>query len=90
MGNVPDELKNVVRGVPPQHQPHQQPMRLNSFGEESLDSLLGDSLGMYALCAVFRFTVFTSTQNQNAASLEQRTDNAKGRGVASFYHLDSQ
>ncbi|TSK77148.1 putative helicase with zinc finger domain [Bagarius yarrelli] len=44
MGTVPDELKNVVRGIPPQHQPHQQPMRLNSFGEESLDSLLGDSL----------------------------------------------
>ncbi|MCJ8739264.1 hypothetical protein PDJAM_G00045310 [Pangasius djambal] len=44
MGTVPDELKNVVRGLPPQHQPHQQPMRLNSFGEESLDSLLGDSL----------------------------------------------
>ncbi|XP_058266742.1 probable helicase with zinc finger domain isoform X2 [Hemibagrus wyckioides] len=44
MGTVPDDLKNVVRGMPPQHQPHQQPMRLNSFGEESLDSLLGDSL----------------------------------------------
>ncbi|XP_062874530.1 probable helicase with zinc finger domain isoform X2 [Trichomycterus rosablanca] len=57
VGNaVPDELKNVVRGLPSQHQshqqqhqqqhqqPHQQPMRLNSFGEESLDSLLGDSL----------------------------------------------
>lgn len=49
MGTVPDDLKNVVRGMPPQHQPHQQPMRLNSFGEESLDSLLGDSLGMYVL-----------------------------------------
>ncbi|KAM9456834.1 putative helicase with zinc finger domain isoform 2-T2 [Clarias gariepinus] len=44
MGTVSDEMKNVVRGMPPQHQPHQQPMRLNSFGEESLDSLLGDSL----------------------------------------------
>lgn len=67
MGTVPDELKNVVRGMPPQHQPHQQPMRLNSFGEESLDSLLGESLGTYALCAAFRVTVGTSTQNQNAA-----------------------
>uniref|UniRef100_A0AAR2L521 Probable helicase with zinc finger domain n=1 Tax=Pygocentrus nattereri TaxID=42514 RepID=A0AAR2L521_PYGNA len=37
----------VVRGLPPQPQPqpHQQPTRLNSFGEESLDSLLGDALG---------------------------------------------
>lgn len=59
MGTVPDELKNVVRGMPPQHQPHQQPMRLNSFGEESLDSLLGDSLGTYAICAVFKFPIGT-------------------------------
>lgn len=44
MATMPDELKTVVRGMPPEHQHHQQPMRLNSFGEESLDSLLGDSL----------------------------------------------
>uniref|UniRef100_A0AAR2K7A3 Probable helicase with zinc finger domain n=1 Tax=Pygocentrus nattereri TaxID=42514 RepID=A0AAR2K7A3_PYGNA len=47
VGAVPEELKSVVRGLPPQPQPqpHQQPTRLNSFGEESLDSLLGDALG---------------------------------------------
>uniref|UniRef100_A0A3B1IM46 Probable helicase with zinc finger domain n=1 Tax=Astyanax mexicanus TaxID=7994 RepID=A0A3B1IM46_ASTMX len=57
VGGVPEELKSVVRGLPPQPQPHQppppqphqQPMRLNSFGEESLDSLLGDTLGMSAV-----------------------------------------
>ncbi|KTG46686.1 hypothetical protein cypCar_00015206 [Cyprinus carpio] len=44
-GGVPEDLKGVVRGLPLQM--HQQPLRLNSFGEESLDSLLGDTLGMY-------------------------------------------
>lgn len=43
-GGVAEDLKGVVRGLPPQM--HQQPLRLNSFGEESLDSLLGDTLGM--------------------------------------------
>ncbi|NP_998431.1 probable helicase with zinc finger domain [Danio rerio] len=37
-----EDLKGVVRGLPAQM--HQQPLRLNSFGEESLDSLLGDTL----------------------------------------------
>uniref|UniRef100_A0A8C2PRS0 Probable helicase with zinc finger domain n=1 Tax=Cyprinus carpio TaxID=7962 RepID=A0A8C2PRS0_CYPCA len=37
-GGVPEDLKGVVRGLPLQM--HQQPLRLNSFGEESLDSLL--------------------------------------------------
>uniref|UniRef100_A0A672QLB2 Probable helicase with zinc finger domain n=1 Tax=Sinocyclocheilus grahami TaxID=75366 RepID=A0A672QLB2_SINGR len=41
-GGVAEDLKGVVRGLPPQM--HQQPLRLNSFGEESLDSLLGDTL----------------------------------------------
>uniref|UniRef100_A0A8C2IG00 Probable helicase with zinc finger domain n=1 Tax=Cyprinus carpio TaxID=7962 RepID=A0A8C2IG00_CYPCA len=41
-GGVPEDLKGVVRGLPLQM--HQQPLRLNSFGEESLDSLLGDTL----------------------------------------------
>ncbi|XP_076852956.1 putative helicase with zinc finger domain [Brachyhypopomus gauderio] len=40
-GGVPEELKGAVRGLPPQQH---QPMRLNSFGEESLDSLLGEPL----------------------------------------------
>lgn len=44
-GGVAEDMKGVVRGLPPQM--HQQPLRLNSFGEESLDSLLGDTLGMY-------------------------------------------
>uniref|UniRef100_A0A671KDJ6 Probable helicase with zinc finger domain n=1 Tax=Sinocyclocheilus anshuiensis TaxID=1608454 RepID=A0A671KDJ6_9TELE len=41
-GGVAEDLKGVVRGLPPQM--HQQPLHLNSFGEESLDSLLGDTL----------------------------------------------
>ncbi|KAA0705294.1 Zinc finger domain [Triplophysa tibetana] len=41
-GGVSEDLKGVVRGLPPQT--HQQPLRLNSFGEESLDCLLGDTL----------------------------------------------
>ncbi|XP_067314224.1 probable helicase with zinc finger domain isoform X5 [Pseudorasbora parva] len=41
-GGVADDMKGVARGLPPQM--HQQPLRLNSFGEESLDSLLGDTL----------------------------------------------
>lgn len=43
-GGMAEDMKGVVRGLPPQM--HQQPLRLNSFGEESLDSLLGDTLGM--------------------------------------------
>lgn len=43
-GGVAEDMKGVVRGLPPQM--HQQPLRLNSFGEESLDSLLGETLGM--------------------------------------------
>lgn len=46
-GGVAEDMKGVVRGLPPQM--HQQPLRLNSFGEESLDSLLGDTLGMCIL-----------------------------------------
>lgn len=50
-GGVSEDLKGVVRGLPPQT--HQQPLRLNSFGEESLDSLLGDTLGRYThVCCV--------------------------------------
>ncbi|XP_051994990.1 probable helicase with zinc finger domain isoform X1 [Xyrauchen texanus] len=41
-GGVTEDMKGVVREIPPQT--HQQPLRLNSFGEESLDSLLGDTL----------------------------------------------
>lgn len=50
-GGVSEDLKGVVRGLPPQA--HQQPLRLNSFGEESLDSLLGDTLGKHICCVFF-------------------------------------
>lgn len=50
-GGVAEDMKGVVRGLPPQM--HQQPLRLNSFGEESLDSLLGDTLGMCLLKTAF-------------------------------------
>lgn len=50
-GGVAEDMKGVVRGLPPQM--HQQPLRLNSFGEESLDSLLGDTMGMCILKAAF-------------------------------------
>uniref|UniRef100_A0A8C1JM07 Probable helicase with zinc finger domain n=1 Tax=Cyprinus carpio TaxID=7962 RepID=A0A8C1JM07_CYPCA len=43
-GGVAEDLKGVVRGLPPQM--HQQPLRLNSFGEENGQASSGlDALG---------------------------------------------
>uniref|UniRef100_A0A4W4E9T9 Probable helicase with zinc finger domain n=1 Tax=Electrophorus electricus TaxID=8005 RepID=A0A4W4E9T9_ELEEL len=65
-GGVPEELKGAVRGL--QHQPQQhQPMRLNSFGEESLDSLLGETLDGQSCSGLDPLT----TQQQQAARLGQ-------------------
>ncbi|KAI4903994.1 hypothetical protein NFI96_024214, partial [Prochilodus magdalenae] len=75
VGPVPEELKSVVRGLPPQPQPqpHQQPMRLNSFGEESLDSLLGDALDGQS-CSGLDALGPQQQQQQQAARLAQWND----------------